>query len=287
MRLLRPLVLTVLFICSACHAEESRRMLNESEFTRLYAERLQAAKAGLRARVSGDLEIKMTDGSGGESTVFLDNAYSLYRQESAEQRDVVLDRYVKATLESRDPPEKTDTSRIVPVIKDVQWWQEIRQGVGQRGGKTPDELVVEPLNEELVVMYAIDSASNVTYLSQEAFEETGVDRSSLRDLAIGNLHSILPKVEVHRGDLLSMIVADGNYEASVLLFDEFWKKEAARAKGNLVVGIPARDLLVFADSSNAEAVLKLREAVDKYSVDSPYRITTSLFEYRDGRFVPY
>jgi uncharacterized protein YtpQ (UPF0354 family) len=86
-----------------------------------------------------------------------------------------------------------------------------------------------------------------------------------------------------------MITADGSYESSLLLLDDLWSKGDVPAKvdGDVVVAIPARDLLFFTGSSNPAGVARLRELAAKYVKQASYRLTAALFVYRDGRFTRF
>jgi uncharacterized protein YtpQ (UPF0354 family) len=86
-----------------------------------------------------------------------------------------------------------------------------------------------------------------------------------------------------------MITADGSYESSLLLLDDLWSKGDVPAKvdGDVVVAIPARDLLFFTGSRNPAGVARLHELAAKYVKQASYRLTDTLFVYRDGRFTRF
>jgi len=96
-------------------------------------------------------------------------------------------------------------------------------------------------------------------------------------------------MELRSGPLMSMIVAGGSYEASLLLLDDVWSKGPVPAKvdGDVVVAIPARDLLMVTGSRNRAGVDRLRELATKFASTTPYRLTPVLFVYRNGRFARF
>jgi uncharacterized protein YtpQ (UPF0354 family) len=156
-----------------------------------------------------------------------------------------------------------------------------------RGGPELAENLVEDLNKDLVIVYAEDSPRNIRFLTASNLTELGIEKEQLRALAVANLRRLVPTPEVTRGPLVSMIVAGGDYEASLLLFDELWSGGPVSVDGEIVVAIPARNILLFAGSRNKAGIARLRQLASKYAREAPYRLTGRLFVFRGGRFVPF
>jgi hypothetical protein len=156
---------------------------------------------------------------------------------------------------------KLDRTRIVPVIKERQWFEAM-----QRRGREqtpPQELVAEPLNSELVVVYAENRLGALRILSSR--DDVG-DRTRLRDAALTNLSRLLPKIEIRPGsDGVLLISADGDI---------------------VVVAVPAKDVLIATGSHNVPGLARLRAAAAKFA-SGPNGLTTALFVYRDGKFVKF
>ena len=127
----------------------------------------------------------------------------------------------------------------------------------------------------------------LAYLNPEELERLDVQNEELRPLAVRNLRGLLPGIEVHRGDLINMVTADGNYEASLLLFADLWEREREKLRGEPVAAVPARDLLLFADSANADAVSQLKQLAAKMRAEATYALTDRLFVLREGRWLPF
>jgi uncharacterized protein YtpQ (UPF0354 family) len=228
--------------------------------------------------------LTIKDSEGSERTIFLGNAYSQYLGHP-KAIDEILKIYTSSFAETRAMTGEIDRSRIVPIIKDREWLGEIKQSP-KLGGGQPLENVNEDLNEDLVIVYAEDTPKNIRYFPPKALEELGISRDQLRGLAVANLRQLIPKPEIRSGALVSIITAGGNYEASLLLLDDLWAT-LPTSDGDIVVAIPARDLLVFTGSHNQKGIAKLRELAAKYSRESAYRLTNALFVYRNGRFVRF
>ena len=258
--------------------------LSRDAFTQEFATLLRAALPNHKIEIVEALQIRVTDSKGEDSTAFLDNAYNEYTADP-DARQELIEHRVAAWVESLagdDVP--LDPKNIVPIIKDRGWVEQAISMSKSRGAAADEVQVFEELNEELVIVYAEDTPRNVRYFSAKDLAKAGVERSKLRALAITNLRRVLPKIEPHHGPVYSMLTADGNYEASLLLFEELWVRSDFKVDGDIVVAIPSRDVLLITGSRNAEGVARLREISDQITSEGTYTISDQLFVYRKGVF---
>ena len=261
----------------------SAQLISPRAFTQEFANVLRTQAPSLTVTIGKDMQLKLKDAAGKESTIFLDNAYAEYSG-NPHTRNEVIHRYVSALLEPGRDDTPIDRSRIVPVVKDRAWLTEIQASLEARGAKQPLEVVFEDFTEDLVIVYAEDAPRNIRYLTPKNLTELGFRKDQLRGIAVTNLRKALPKIEVRPGTLVSMISAGGDYEASLLLLDSIWSSRKLAVEGDVVVAVPSRDQLLFTGSRNREGVVKLRELASKLARDASYRLTDRLFVYRDGRF---
>jgi uncharacterized protein YtpQ (UPF0354 family) len=261
--------------------------LSPGDFTARFASALRAELRGATVTVQADLDLVIKDDQGWDAQAFLDNAYREYLAGRDDALDMVIERYVASIAEQqRRLTAKVDRARIVPVVKDRQWLIETQQPDPKRNGAAR---ISEPYNDDLVVLYAEDTPHNIHYLVPGELAEAGLAQAELRALAVANLRTLLPGIEIRRGPLVSMIVADGNYESSLLLLDEIWSKGEvpARVDGEVVIAIPARGVLLFTGSRNRPGLARLRALATNAAKTSTYRLTDTLFVYRGGRFARF
>jgi uncharacterized protein YtpQ (UPF0354 family) len=227
--------------------------------------------------IARELEITVRRADGSSVEVNLANIYGEYRRQPGRLGEFVE----KFASNAKNPePAKLDRARIVPMIKDRAWLDEIT-GMFAKGNTKP---LYEDFNKELVIAYAEDSDARMRYLG--ANEDVG-DLKDLRARAVANLKRILPKIQMQRhDDVFAVIGAGGSYEPSLLLFDEIWSDGQIKFEGDTVVAIPARDTLLVTGSKSRKGLKVLRGMAEKL-VEGPYRLTATLFVYRDGRFVKF
>ncbi|MCB1230740.1 MAG: DUF1444 family protein [Verrucomicrobiae bacterium] len=266
---------------------DSEESLSPESFRDLYCAYLAKQLPSAAVEVTGELELKVKIAEGGTHGIYLDNAYQQYLADP-KQRDEVLDLYIGSFIEVLNQKETPiDPERIVPVIKDRGWLEEIEAAITQRDGNKEDlpDYVSERYNSELAIFYAEDSERNIRYLTEETFSELEIERDRLRDLAVQNLKRLIGgKVEVQGGGGVFMITAGGDYEASLLLIDSLWNSEAVPVDGDFVVAIPARDLLLVTGTGHAEAIERLREMASEGAEKFSYSLTPVLFVRRDAAF---
>ncbi len=272
-----------MYLASALLPLAALAALSKEAFTQEFATVLRAAVPGHKVDIVEPLHLRITHPDGTDSTAYLDNAFKEY-QSDPDARQELIERRVAAWVESIDSDGvPLDPKNIVPIIKDRGWVEEARTMSKARGFDPDESQVTEDYNDELVIVYAEDTPRNVRYFTSKDLAKAGVERSKLRALAIANLRRVLPKIEAHQGEVYSMYTADGNYEASLLLFDDLWDGDI-RVDGDIVVAIPTRDVLLITGSKNAEGIARLREVADELTAEGTYTISPALFVYRKGKF---
>ena len=288
-----PLLLlfaALLSFLSACSEKSTAKGGPEAanpaaDFTREVAETWRRADPSLTVEIAGDLSLKIKNPAGGEISSFLDNTHKLC-QADPERKEEIVRTFIASgseTLAHGDKP--IDRSRIVPVVKDRAWLEDSRKALIQQGVADPVANVFDDLNKELVVVYGEDSESGIRYFGAEALAEIKVEPKELRKLACENLDRLMPPVkteEVAAG--YYFLAADGNFEASLLLLERVWTSSAPKVKGETVVAIPARNVLLVTGSEDKQGLARMRADVEKVVGEDPYRLSDKLFIYRNGKF---
>jgi uncharacterized protein YtpQ (UPF0354 family) len=83
-------------------------------------------------------------------------------------------------------------------------------------------------------------------------------------------------------DVFGMITA-GDYTTSLLLFDDMWSGKQIKFDGDLVVAIPARDVILITGSRVDKGVQGIR-GMARDLAKGAYRINANLYVYRNGVF---
>ena len=102
-----------------------------------------------------------------------------------------------------------------------------------------------PLVAELIVMYVIDYSDRFEFITSRHLHENRMSVDELHELALKNLPSRIPQIEMHGNSPSHMITAGGNLEATLLLHDAMWDQLGEHLPGEPMAVVPARDLLFF------------------------------------------
>lgn len=249
----------VCFFVGNCIAKE---LISEKEFTQRYVKAVTSKLEGVKAEIKGYLEVEMTYQDGEKSTTYLDNAYKNYRS-SPDDLDFLIENYSQAlTQSSIDVKAKIEKSHIFPVIKDIEYIRQVTALMKKKEKDGEFPFYYEKLNEILYVFYAVDTPSSIRYMPKEEIAKLGVKEAELKSLSMSNLRKAIPSVKIE-GDpsTISMIVADGTYEASFLLYNDLWTKKNFPVKGDIVIFVPSRDVVLVTGSNDIESLKKVRNIV--------------------------
>ena len=152
----------------------------------------------------------------------------------------------------------------------------------------PRDFLFEDFNDELVIALRAWMSENRSALSDGQRAISASSASDLRKLAVENLERHPAEgARCSQDDRLAMLTAGGDYEASLLLFDASGADGQVKVNGDIVVAVPAKDVLLVTGSKNRKGRRALREVAAKLKAESRYRLTDTLFVYRDGRFARF
>ena len=245
-------IIIIAFVWLFVSSSFAEIVLDESAFTQRYAKAINIREDGIRADIKGRLEVEMTYSNGETSTAYLDNAYMNYRSSPGEL-DVIINAYINAlTKSSSDVKSIIEKEHIFPVIKDRGYMEQITELMNHSSkGELP--FYYEKLNDVLYVLYAIDTPSSIKFMPKEDINALGVEEGELRNLSMANLMNANESLQI-QGDrsTVSMVVADGIYEASFFLYDDLCTKENFPLKGYIVVYVPSIYVLIFTCSEYTE-----------------------------------
>jgi uncharacterized protein YtpQ (UPF0354 family) len=277
-RFLVGLACAVVVFCGSVCAETLTPRAFTDEFVRAMAASLPSSTVTSKR----ELELTINDPSGVERTIVLHNAYREYSLDP-ERLIKIIGTFATTLSQPRTGETKLDRPRIIPVVKDREWLDELHNSLRLKGVKQGH--LAERLNNELVIVYAEDDPHRMRYLT--VGEGAGMSRAELRALAVENLRRLLPKIEARNYGDVFLISAGGDYEASLLLLDEIWSGGQIKVNGDTVVAIPARNVLLVTGSRSRAGLKKVRELAAKFTAEEPYRLTDALFVYRNGQFTRF
>jgi uncharacterized protein YtpQ (UPF0354 family) len=125
-----------------------------------------------------------------------------------------------------------------------------------------DSPVEQPFVGDLILFYGFDQPSYFTMVAQRDLTRLALDKQRLHAVAVTNLRRTIPQPELHQiSPGVFMLTCGGNFEATTLLLDEVWQQVTAKVSGDLVVAVPARDIVIFTGGDNRDGLAFMRSKV--------------------------
>ncbi|MGH3647694.1 MAG: hypothetical protein ACRDTM_11050 [Micromonosporaceae bacterium] len=122
--------------------------------------------------------------------------------------------------------------------------------------------VMDPYVGELAVAYSVGPPFGDQLLRGSDLDELGLDHTAVRRTALETLLAMARDVEVHGGPPTFMI-SFGGLESSLLLVDELWDRLTPAVPGDLVVGVPARDVMIVTGTQSPDGMARAQRACER------------------------
>lgn len=158
------------------------------------------------------------------------------------------------------------------------------------------EAFSQPLAGELRIAFTVDGGPPLT---PAQIQELGLDPAALLQLGLANLSKRLTTMtgqeisgikfglETDRPVFTSLKVGQG-LESSLMLLSHVWDQLAARLTGELILGVPGRDRIMFTSSDHIEGQLAMRKLLDAaYDHAGADALSKQLFVWRDSAWQVY
>lgn len=211
----------------------------------------------------------------------LDNSYAEYKNDPKDL-DEIIEKYTNASKELFEPKEAVSLDRVVPIIKDQRFINETIK-------LNPDfekDFLIERFNDELFIFYAENKETTIGYLKRDEIESLNIGFEELRKKAIENLGELATKIERHGEDGQFMLTMGGDFESSLILL-KIWDKDNFPVKGEIVIAIPARDLVLITGSDDSENLEKVKRKVMEINETGDHVVSDRLFILRNNKFETY
>jgi hypothetical protein len=254
-------ILTAIFSWfSSAAATPTEPVMTAEEFAHLFAERAEMLVPGVKATVTGELEVRIelkTDSGDHVVVSYLHNPLREYAADPSEL-DAIVKRYVGGAREVYVEAPAPSRDQLVLVVRN----------------KFADDLHQWPLAGDLHVMCAFDLPGAVNYPPQEKLDRLGLDDAALKALALDNLKRIRVPYKIEARPTFASVSGVDAYLPSMLLDDDFWSAEWLSYRGDIVVIVVARDLLLVTGSQEDEGLEAIAKIAHGVAAEVPFAIST-------------
>lgn len=145
-----------------------------------------------------------------------------------------------------------------------------------------EELLLDHFVGDLAVGYTPGPPYGERLVSWGDLDRLGLSRRALRREALDHLYTSLDRVRIHGQPPALMLSFDG-LESTVLLADPFWESLERSVPGEIVVGVPARDVVIITGSGSPPGLERVRRAVERvFFAGDQHLLTRHLLVRRQG-----
>ena len=139
---------------------------------------------------------------------------------------------------------------------------------------------------DLILFYAFDLGDHFELVSNSARRELQVSEEDLHSAAVQNMRALELKIECHDLNGACMLSAGGNFEATLLLLPELWESEQFSIPPDVVVSVPARDILLFSSCAPGD-ITQLRRLTSRAIEKAEKPLSRHFFTRRNGDWCLY
>jgi uncharacterized protein YtpQ (UPF0354 family) len=254
---------------------------NEAEFTTVLFDELKKAFPEVEFHLIKNLEITGRK-NGEEHHHYLDSIFREFEFDLAPLKDIVAG-YVASCFDLYRKSDKIVLGNVVPVIKSMSFLEDSKK---LNGGKI-SPYVHEIYNKQLVMVFAEDSEEELKFITTEKFAELNMSVDSLKKIAIKNLPLIVPEITGDKENGLYVFQCGGNYENSLMLLPDLFRASNIDIKGDLIISIPTRDLLLVTGSKDKESLKKLKAISASFYEKGDRPTSPYLFIWKKGKFLKH
>jgi hypothetical protein len=251
--------------------EIAKDNLKREEFCRLYVAAILELCPGATLESLEPLDHFVVRVRNEPQTLYFDNLWRNYRSDP-EGMVAAIERSARIfSSPPGKPGDLPDKSSIVPLIKDNGYLDVARN---KETGAVP--FAHEHFVGDLWIVYAVDTPDAMKTLPIKDMKEMGLDPLQIKQLASENLRRIVPPIKRHGDGPVYMLAAGGDYEASLLLFDDVWEQMKELVTGDIVAAVPSRDVLLFTDSASKEGLEQMRASITEVLNSAGYLVSGTM-----------
>jgi uncharacterized protein YtpQ (UPF0354 family) len=218
----------------------------------------------------------------------LDDFYVNYYQ-NPKQLAAIIDSVLVSMQQVQPGQLVTDFAQLRPVIYPMLKPLDLLTAVREHNLPM---LVYQPFLPDVMICYVInEQQQRISYINEQHLDSWQIDLETLHLQALANLRqhtAALQPAHVGAGaQQLFMWNSQDGYDATRLLLSEYLTRWQAGVPGDLVIGIPHRDLLIALNDHDPQTVMRVARQIQSDYAQHVAGLTDQLFTFVDGILQPY
>jgi uncharacterized protein YtpQ (UPF0354 family) len=141
-----------------------------------------------------------------------------------------------------------------------------------------DEPIMKRWLGNLAILYAVDLGDKFSLIqTRDLTNHWTIDR--VHEISLNNLQRDIEYKFTNSSFGVRGLIAGGNHEAGSLCLTEIWDWCAETINDNLIVAVPAKDMVMMVPENDVEKIQKLKEIVTELFHDGERLLTKQLYRF--------
>ena len=173
-------------------------------------------------------------------------------------------------------------AQILPLVLGRKAIQEMQRRMALNKRKP----AVEFINRELFLVYGRRVGDKIEFLTKKGFAALRTPPLRARKRAVENFKDAFPSVRIERtGQPIRRMRNSNSFDSSLIFRNDVWDRIQSETKSQVVIAIPAVDVVLFTTSLENKHLEMLREEAKKIAETQEYPVSDRIFAWRGGRWI--
>ncbi len=138
---------------------------------------------------------------------------------------------------------------------------------------------------DLVCFYVLDNQNGYEYIQENHLKSVNINAEQLHEIAMSNYQRLISKqMRNQNNDDAIWFFVDGNLEACLILVDEIWDQVYIFLKEDVVVCVPARDIIFATGASKTNVISDFSEKAREILNSGDHPLSKNWFIRKNNRW---
>lgn len=172
--------------------------------------------------------------------------------------------------------------------KESQIFPVIRSGSFPTESKAGEKLIYTDHTAETRIYYALDLGKSYKLIDENMLERENWEEQRVKEIASFNVRKLSTEMKQDdvAGNTFYFLSSKDGYDASRILNEALLEEMRANTSGELAIGVPHQDVLLFADIHNEMGYDILAQMMMQFFAEGQIPITSLPFLYEDKKLEP-
>ncbi|MGP4073631.1 DUF1444 domain-containing protein [Piscibacillus sp. B03] len=213
-------------------------------------------------------------------TISLPGVISKWENRGEEALDEI-ENHIKEALKIMNEEQTLEgkEANIFPVIRSGSFPKESNNG---------EKLIHHDHTAETRIYYALDLGKSYRLIDEKMLKQENWEEDRVKEVAMFNIRrrSTDMKSDEVAGNTFYFLSSQDGYDASRILNEALLEEMASKVEGELAVGVPHQDVLIFVDVKNKTGYDILAQMMMQFFAEGQIPITSLPFIYEDKKLEP-